>query len=296
MSGSVDFSSELKKRLIDILSRFLNFCDNKGLNCYGCGGTVLGAVRHKGFIPWDDDIDLYMKRVEYDRLILMNSELSEIGLKFICFENDKDYYLPFGKIVDMGTSLWEIKRFPYMLGVYIDIFPLDFFHGTNEEIEIERKKYINAYTSYQLTLECPDFRELLYRLVHYSPSQIWRVLKYRGRVNKRDELYDNVISYVNKYRNQHGDKCICVTQWENRVFNAEWFENSVSLPYENLYLRVPGDYDAYLTLLYGDYMTLPPIEKRLAAHGDIRYYTNLLEHISISEARKRIRNNETLVF
>ena len=100
-------------------------CQTHGLTYYIWAGTMIGAVRHHGFIPWDDDIDIAMPREDYDRLIAHCREWLPEPLEMICAEDDSSYPLPFAKIQDASTTLIERKHMDYVGGIYIDVFPID---------------------------------------------------------------------------------------------------------------------------------------------------------------------------
>ncbi len=115
----------LQLKILDTLKEVDAVCRRNGLRYYITAGTLLGAVRHKGFIPWDDDLDIAMPRPDYDRLIACSKEWLPQHLELICAENDRDYPFPFAKIQNAATTLIERKHIRYLGGVYIDVFPLD---------------------------------------------------------------------------------------------------------------------------------------------------------------------------
>ena len=128
-------SKELKKIQLEILDAATSFCEQNGIRYWLDCGTLLGAIRHKGYIPWDDDVDLGMLREDYDRfLTLFNRENSKY--KFVCIENSPDFYLAHGKVCDTETLLYEPDENGYKLHVNIDIFVYD--NAPNDDGEIER--------------------------------------------------------------------------------------------------------------------------------------------------------------
>ena len=143
---------ELQLRILGILLEFDKVCKEHGLRYCICGGTMIGAVRHKGFIPWDDDLDVSMPRPDYEKLIAHCHEWLPKQFEFVCAENDPNYPLPFGKIQDASTTLIERKHLYYLGGCYIDIFPYSERKttATNRMYELQDKLVLKEYLNAKL--------------------------------------------------------------------------------------------------------------------------------------------------
>lgn len=272
----------LKKKLLETFLFAKEFFRKHDIHYVGCGGTVLGAVRHKGFIPWDDDIDIYVPRADYNRLIALSSEMQKEGYEVVSVENE-GYYCPFAKIVDMNSTIWEFERLPYVLGAFIDIFPLDEFDETDEVITARQyrshhffDKYINAISHY-------SFSWFLVKAVHLDVHSMGLYVLNKIRSRNAQKYLQAFLDFEKTYANEGmGEKCVCVTQWEGRIFRSEWFHDVIEYEFENTTVTIPRDYDGYLKKLYGDYMQLPPEEKRLQ-HPN--YFSDLTRRVSIDEIR-----------
>lgn len=292
---STDFSKCLRNKILETFWFVQNFFESNNINYIACGGTVLGAIRHKGMIPWDDDIDIYVPRKDYDRLILLNDKLNEKGYNFVCYENNKHYYLPFGKIENQKTTILEHERFKYVTGVFIDIFPLDNFGGTKDEVTLEQKRFYQVFLKYQHTIDYPSIKNILNHLFHGHNSE-WRVLQCYFYHPLNSYFYGKLMGEVEKARNRKGEYCVCTPQWIGRIFRSEWFTNTIDAPFEGRTVKIPLDYDSYLTLLYGDYMTPPPEDKRVMLHTEYFVYINLKERLPYSEVRKRLAIGEKIIY
>lgn len=133
-----------KEILLKSLKYFDNFCNKHNLLYYAAYGTALGAIRHHGFIPWDDDIDVFMPRKDYEKLLSLKEEIKKDHY-YVFDPSDQGYYKQFAKMVDMKTSLWELKEIPFMIGVFIDIFPLDFSPLGFRNAILLKKKHTSYY-------------------------------------------------------------------------------------------------------------------------------------------------------
>ena len=288
-------SDPLKTRLLEVFQFAKEFFQQHNLRYIGCGGTVLGAVRHKGFIPWDDDIDLYMPRKDYEQLLQIAPEFQGTGYELLHWDNltlnsqlstlNSQYYMPFAKIADCHSTIWEFRHLPFLFGVSIDIFPLDEFDEADEVITARQyrshyyfDKYLNAVSRYS----CKDMLQALCKAdVHRLGVQVlskWRSRnprKYLQAFRQFEETYKH---------NGPGPKCVCVTQWEGRIFQSEWFHDVIEVPFEDTTLIIPRAYDAYLRKLYGDYMQLPPEEKRIS-HP--HYFFDIDHRLTLEELRSR---------
>ena len=141
-----ELKNEFKRILLKTLEDFILLCEEKNLRYYAAFGTVLGAVRHGGMIPWDDDIDVYMPREDYNRLLSMRNDLKN-DYELVDLEND-GYYQDFAKFVNRKTTIIESKEIPFVCGIYIDIFPLDQWNKAYIDSEKDNEEFNKAYNTY----------------------------------------------------------------------------------------------------------------------------------------------------
>ncbi len=239
-------------------------CEENGIRYFLYRGTFLGAVRHKGVIPWDDDMDFAMLRPDYDKFCaIANQALSE---KY-CFQDwhtDENYALPFGKVRKRGTLFVEAKcaRLPEN-GIYIDIYPLDYAPAGEED----RKKLAGQLLQ-------------LYRIKlmksHYTPwmedtTVVWKkrigYLLYQGAslfVSQKGliQKYESLVRAVPEGDTLYEQSALPTAYY----FDKTWCTELAPYPYGDTTFLGPKDYHAFLSSLYGDYMELPPADKRENRH------------------------------
>ena len=268
-----------KQKILQTFKFTKKILERHNLKYIACGGTVLGAVRHQGFIPWDDDIDIYMPREDYNKFIQLNSESEKEGYQIVSVEHSYGYYLPFAKVIDNNTTIWELKEIPYLIGVYVDIFPLDEFPYSDTEITDIQNKATKLFNSYLFTLCNYNFKYLLQAIINLNIKQVggW----YKSTFLKSSIQHKRYISFVNRYIGLKGNKCVCTNTWQGKIFKTKWFTDVIEVPFEDTTIIIPRDYHSYLTLLYGDYMTPPPIEKRDSNHS--HYFIDLNHKYTINE-------------
>ena len=262
---------EMRQRLLSMAEYLQNICKENGLKMFLSGGTLLGAVRHKGFIPWDDDIDVHMPRPDYNRLIKIFKEKENIGkYKLLSHELNDKYVYTFAKLVDDDTLLIEDDIYSGVdMGLYLDIFPID---GLGDDIATAEKqmKKMNKYLvmNYALLVKpwrkkCTFFKNFAIELMRCA-VKIYGINRLHKKIRKlAKSLPYEQCEYVGEYIDQVGSNRI--------VRRSEVYGDSVDMQFEGLKLPAPVGWDKYLTQFYGDYMQLPPEKKRVATHGYILY-------------------------
>lgn len=255
---------------LDILKTFDAFCRAHSLRYSLSDGTLLGAVRHQGFIPWDDDIDVYMLREDYDCFVRLFSQSPIAPYAIASGDTDPDYPLNSVKIHDTRTVLFEAGQSYSFCGVYIDVFPLDAvpsdprrrerllrrllrFRAMKSEKIGRRQTHPNSLKNAVIAL-----RWFLLKLV---PMSVPRSLHERA-VRRAARHADG------RWVGNLADSCDLSVQ----CFPRSWFESSSPLPFEGHSFPATPHYDEYLTAVYGDYMTPPPPERRVSRHGSVAYF------------------------
>lgn len=285
------FEEKYRIILLETYSFLVEFLNENGLKWYAAGGTLIGAIRHKGIIPWDDDIDIHMPRKDFIKFLSLRHNLKDTKYEIKYLDNDSNYYMPFAKFCNKNTTLWEFEERDCLFGVYIDILPIDCVKGNIDTVASSFIEYNRIFTQYRR--RCLKFK------IPYFFKQI-KKRKWQGVASQLRSLtyfFTTSEKYRSKYRDfesklnvDEGDFYVCYAGVYGRkeIYKKEWYKDGIELPFENTKIIVPVGYDAILTQLYGDYMTPPPPEKCVASHDD-RYYVNLKEGLTLLEAKKRIK-------
>lgn len=242
---------KLKEKLLTMAKVFHKFCQENNIRYYMLGGTLLGAIRHKGFIPWDDDIDFGVPRKDYDKLISLRGKLPN-GYSFNVHTDGKHFKYGFCKMYDENTTYIESAvDSKYIGGVYIDIFPLDNIgDDLNKAITLARKirakkKFIE--TIYKKGNRSTFLKSLVARTVQLLPEN--------------PKWFEKPYNVIKKFKGKPS------LYWINvygaaQPLPAKSFDEPKLYDFEDTQFYGAEDYDTYLRLSFGDYMQLPPEEER----------------------------------
>jgi LPS biosynthesis protein len=257
---------EIKGIQLDILSQVANYCDRNGLRYFLAYGTLLGAVRHKGYIPWDDDIDIMMPRPDYMQFINSFNE-SCCYLKVVSHYNDTNYPYAFAKVFNNTTSLIEYVDMKYLIGVNIDVFPLDGLPELKREASRHLSK-IRFYCNLKLIKTIKyNKKRVFYKSLLLCVAKFFLILiSYRKLILKIEKLALNY-DYAN---NKFVGNCV-EAGGRNEFINKEIFKEKTVVFFEGKKYYAPLYYHEYLSNFYGNYMQFPPVEDRVTHHAFIAY-------------------------
>lgn len=250
--------------LLQTYKRFDDFCQEHQLVFYAAYGTMIGAIRHHGFIPWDDDLDVFMLRKDYDRFVELRSELKDPSYKISIFLDGESPY-PFAKFYTTKGTIWEYSQFPFIIGPWIDVFPVDEGDMDDENANKVLERFHYIMWKYRKSLAYASWGEIARDFLHinFMDGAIKTVKKVRYAPFKNHYI-NQMESVINDIRVIKGNTYRCYsTALTNEVFEKEWFKEAVRVPFEDTTIPVPTGYHEFLTALYGDYMQLPPVAKRV---------------------------------
>lgn len=263
--------TELQEKLLEMLTWLHNFIIKHDLRYYALGGTMLGAVRHQGFIPWDDDIDIGLPRNDYNKLIELLKEPVEHYVVEAPVNAGDDYLYAYAKFYDTSTTMTERFRKAITRGVFIDLFPLDGIGNTLEDAK-KNFKTINRKNLFLMTRICAYrkgrkwYKNMAIFFSRRIPSCFVNERKLIKKINELCSFHNfEEFSYVGNLLSTYGFK---------EILKREVFGQPALYNFENIQIYGAEKYEDYLSQVYGNWRVLPPVEKRQTAHDFIQLDLN----------------------
>lgn len=279
--------------IVDVLRAFDSICSKHHLTYFCGGGTAIGAVRHQGIIPWDDDIDVFMPRPDYDRFLSIALQTDLGDYEVLTPWNTADYPFHFSKMCNRHTTLVEEADTPCVTGLFIDIFPLDGTASDREEaIRLKRRfrKVANRLEAISTHNTFADYIRLLLRRSEWGrfavktagfffrkPLRWWLLRRMESICRTYDyETAENVVVYCGVYD-------------EREIYPKAWATSQVFFSFEGLQVPLSNGYDKYLRQFFGDYMQLPPVEKRVSHH--VKAFFDMDRRRPIGEIKRLLKKS-----
>lgn len=265
---------------INILKEFIRLCEKLNLKYFLIHGSLLGAYTRGSFCPYDDDIDIAMPREDYDSLMEKGPDLITDGYFIQSCQTEQEFPLAFGKIRDSNTTFIQtsLKDLNVNMGIYIDIFPIDFYpaHRLSELMIRVREIVLSTRISVRIHYdeEQPLWKKVC-RAVSFIFSPSWK-----KAVEKRAVLFTAI---------KPTKRIIIVgAKPSERGIPQEWFSDTIEIPFEGVLVNCPKCSDQYLTHIYGDYKSYNPVQKYLNDDGSLTVSAYLFD---LEKSYKEYRND-----
>ena len=257
--------SEVQEIELRLLDSFDEICRKKGFRYSLGGGSLLGAIRHKGFIPWDDDIDVMMPRPDYEQF-LAYCRSYELGFKLFEGSRNDSYYSLFAKLSDMNTLIIDkIMNTEVDIGVNIDVFPIDGLGNSYSEA----LKTFRSTTIEREILNASQWDHFERSRTHGILLEPVRLVMYGiGKICNRKTLYERIESKLLSvpFDTSSYAGCVCGSYREKEIMRQEVFTSYETVTFEKKEYSIISAFHEYLTAHYGNYMELPPENKRVTHH------------------------------
>ena len=243
-------------------------CEKHGLRYFLIAGTLLGAVRHGGFIPWDDDMDIGLLREDYDRFLVICAEELDTQVFFLQTTDTDPYYaLPFAKLQLVGTRFLEQNASGHAAaGIYLDVFPFD---NVPENLRLRRRHNRRLYVQKRLLLAKMGYKPWA-STPGWRKRAVYALLSLGAHLRTRKGLAHKLEQELRRYNASPTDLIVAgggSYGYTRETIRRDWIAALTPLPFEDATFTVPAAYTDYLTYFYGDYMTPPPPEKRYDRHS-----------------------------
>ena len=256
----------LQNRLLLMLEWFHDFCEKNGLTYYIVGGTMLGALRHRGFIPWDDDVDVIMPRPDYERLqVLLRNRIDNYVLENP-YVGTEDYLYSFSKLYDVTTTMVEDAQIKVRRGVYIDVFPLDGLGNTY----IESKRFYKKIDKLNMLIATKTSKVRKGRKIYKNIAIIVvnlfskRILDTKGLIL----LFDSMCKRHSYETSKYVANCASVYRFKE-IMKKSVYGKPTKYQFEDILVYGLENPEEYLSNLYGNWKELPPEDKRQSNHDFI---------------------------
>lgn len=264
--------NEIKQIEFRLLKEIHTICMQEKLRYSLCGGTLLGAVRHGGFIPWDDDVDIFMPRPDYEKLI-QYCQTHEVPFRLVCSKTDKHYGYLFAKVADRETFITDTNcnLSGIDMGVYVDIFPIDGLGDTWQEAQ-RRFKARALSRELLVAANWKHFFRSKSRAWYYEPIRFAFFLM--SRLVRPEKMIARIERYYAKkdFETAAYVACVCGVYRAKEIGLREEYTQYIDIPFEDGSFKAIKTYHSYLSRIYGDYMQMPPTEQRTAHHTFEAYY------------------------
>lgn len=260
--------AELQTKMLEILKEFIRVCEKCNLTYYACGGTCIGALRHDGFIPWDDDLDIFMPRSDYEKLWLMRDQFQKGKYKLCRTTKERNYHHRVQQLVDLNTTFINQRSVDEDIehGVYIDILPIDACAPTG--FGRFRQRLMAMFFSVYNVQCLPEFHGG--NIFRFS---VWLALHIVPSKNMRYQIWHYCEKKMTQYDWTAAEYVVDLSSSVQALFNPfpkAWFEKGKKHQFEDIQINLPAGVTQYLTQVYGNYMSLPPEDKRHPVHNTVK--------------------------
>ena len=259
-------SDELKIIQLDLLQKTTDFCDKKGLRYFLCGGTLIGAIRHKGYIPWDDDIDIAMPRQDYEKFAMTFNQPGNY-YQVVSVNTDPNYAYAFAKVFDNRTILKEL-HYKGTIGAYIDIFPAD---GVKDTFQIRKMMLLHKMLNTK-------------RANYYKRTFLKMIINTLGKILLLPFSAHKIAFWMDSEARKYpfgsisSAGLIANPLGIGEMVDKSVFDSDIYQEFEGHQYRVPIGYDRWLRSIYGEYMQLPPEEHRVTHHTFDAWWKENIPH------------------